>query len=134
MDLTAYPSIFKDETANNEVQTYDFPFVSRTEWNARPAKEKTPLHTPVPYVVIHHSYIPSACYTGEQCRKAMRGMQNFHMDDRKWWDIGYHFGIGSDGVAYEGRGWDVLGAHALHFNSVSIGICLIGDWSSNYFI
>lgn len=42
------------------------------------------------------------------------------------------FAVGSDGAAYEGRGWDVLGAHALHFNNASIGICLIGDWGSKF--
>ncbi|KAJ0173086.1 hypothetical protein K1T71_011262 [Dendrolimus kikuchii] len=110
------------------LHSYAFPYVSRAEWNARPATLTTPLQTPVPYVVIHHSYTPAACYTAEQCRGAMRDMQNFHMDDHGWWDIGYNFGVGSDGAAYEGRGWELLGAHALHFNTVSIGICLIGDW------
>ncbi|XP_023952833.2 peptidoglycan-recognition protein LB isoform X2 [Bicyclus anynana] len=122
------PGVFKNADYN-EVSSYDFPFVSREQWSARTAKEKLPLQTPVPYVVIHHSYTPAACYDGIQCRQAMRSMQNFHMDDRDWWDIGYSFAVGSDGAAYEGRGWDVIGAHALHFNNVSIGICLIGDWS-----
>ncbi|XP_069356620.1 peptidoglycan-recognition protein LB-like [Maniola hyperantus] len=115
---------------DNEVITYDFPFVTRAQWSARAAKQKLPLPTPVPYVVIHHSYSPPACYDGPQCKKAMRSMQNFHMDDRGWWDIGYNFAVGGDGAAYEGRGWDILGAHTLHFNNVSIGICLIGDWST----
>lgn len=39
------------------------------------------------------------------------------------------FAVGSDGAAYEGRGWKTLGAHALHFNTVSIGICVIGNWT-----
>ncbi|CAH2052129.1 unnamed protein product, partial [Iphiclides podalirius] len=116
--------------SDNEVLTYDFPFVTRSQWGAKTAKQKLSLHTPVPYVVIHHSYTPAACYDSAQCQKAMRSMQDFHMNDRGWWDIGYHFAVGSQGVAYEGRGWNVLGAHALHFNTVSIGICLIGDWSN----
>ncbi|KAL4711796.1 hypothetical protein ACJJTC_005965 [Scirpophaga incertulas] len=122
------PAMFSDSASENEIQSYDFPFVDRAGWNARTPSKKNPLTTPVPYVVIHHSYTPPACRTGCECKEAMRQMQNFHMDDRGWWDIGYNFGVGSDGVAYEGRGWTTLGAHALHFNSVSIGICLIGDW------
>lgn len=82
-------SPISDNVADNEVHSYAFPFVSRAQWNARPAKEKTLLQTPVPYVVIHHTYIPGACYTGEQCQKAMRSMQNYHMDSHNWWDIGY---------------------------------------------
>ncbi|KAG6446804.1 peptidoglycan-recognition protein LB [Manduca sexta] len=126
--VQGFPSLFAGESEDNEVVSYNFPFVTRSGWNARTPKEKTPLNFPVPYVVIHHSYMPPACYNREACCTAMRGMQNFHMDDHGWWDIGYHFAVGSDGVAYEGRGWDTLGAHALHFNTVSIGICLIGDW------
>nr|BAF74637.1 peptidoglycan recognition protein-D [Samia ricini] len=128
MNVKAYPSIFSGESVENEVPSYDFPFVSRSQWSARQPNQTLPLKTPVPYVVIHHSYIPAACHTRETCCKAMRSMQNFHMDGHQWWDIGYHFGVSSDGTVYEGRGWSTLGAHALHFNSVSIGICLIGDW------
>lgn len=38
------------------------------------------------------------------------------------------FGIGGDGRIYEGRGFDVEGAHAPRYNNRSIGICVIGDW------
>ncbi|XP_026314161.1 peptidoglycan-recognition protein LB-like [Hyposmocoma kahamanoa] len=38
------------------------------------------------------------------------------------------FCVGSEGGAYEGRGWEVIGIHAPQANNVSIGICLIGDW------
>ncbi|KAL0867747.1 hypothetical protein ABMA27_008468 [Loxostege sticticalis] len=127
-DIMGHPAVLTDQTSDNEVQSYNFPFVTRSEWQARKPRLTLPLATPVPYVVIHHSYTPPACKNGEQCKKAMRIMQDMHMDDRGWWDIGYNFAVGSDGSAYEGRGWNILGAHALHFNSVSIGICLIGDW------
>ena len=52
-------------------------------------------------------------------------LQNFHMDTRGWWDIGYNFLIGEDGRAYVGRGWDTLGAHAKGFNQQSIGKSII---------
>lgn len=116
------------DALNDGVLSYKFPFVTRCQWQARSPLETVLLATPVPYVVIHHSYEPSACYDREECSKAMRQMQNMHMDDRIWEDVGYNFAIGSDGVVYEGRGWTVLGTHALFFNAVSIGICLIGDW------
>ncbi|CAH0713731.1 unnamed protein product, partial [Brenthis ino] len=124
------PTIFLKSTGN-EVISYNYPFVSRSQWHARIPKAKDPLPSPVPYVVIHHSHSPPACYDAPHCKRAMRSMQNFHMDDRGWNDIGYHFAVGGDGVAYEGRGWGVLGAHSLHFNNVSIGICLIGDWTNS---
>ncbi|KAJ8958409.1 hypothetical protein NQ318_002191 [Aromia moschata] len=105
--------------------------VSRSEWNAKPAKAVEEMTNPVPYVVIHHSYTPLACNTSEECVQAMHWMQDFHQDVRKWWDIGYHFAAGGDGRIYEGRGWSRVGAHAPHYNNISIGICVIGDWTSN---
>lgn len=128
MSVTVAHPTGVSESHENEVPSYDFTFVTRPQWGARTAKEVTPLKTPVPYVTIHHSYSPPACSGLEECSKAMQAMQNMHMDKNDWWDIGYSFAVGSDGVAYEGRGWEILGAHAKYFNTISIGICLIGDW------
>ena len=43
------------------------------------------------------------------------------MNTNGWDDIGYNFLVGEDGRVYEGRGWYRQGAHALNFNSNSIG-------------
>lgn len=56
--------------------------------------------------------------------------QNEHINNKKWSDIGYNFVVGEDGNVYEGRGWGKKGAHSIPFNSKSIGICIIGDYSS----
>lgn len=63
--------------------------VSRAEWGARPPKYRIPINQKVPFVVIHHSYTPAACFTSEGCKSAMRSMQKFHQEDRGWADIGY---------------------------------------------
>jgi len=46
-----------------------------------------------------------------------------------WADIGYNFLVAEDGSVYEGRGWDTVGAHTYGYNSVSIGIAFIGNFS-----
>jgi N-acetylmuramoyl-L-alanine amidase len=61
----------------------------------------------------------------------MRNIQNLHMNTNRWADIGYNFCVGGDGLVYEGRGWTRVGAHALNFNSVSIGICFIGTFTGS---
>ncbi|KAJ8972445.1 hypothetical protein NQ314_000178 [Rhamnusium bicolor] len=109
--------------------TSDPVIVPRSGWNARPPKGIDEMINPVPYVVIHHSHFPAACNTGEECIEAMQWMQKYHQDNHTWLDIGYHFAVGSDGRAYEGRGWSRVGAHAPHYNNISIGICVIGDWT-----
>jgi N-acetylmuramoyl-L-alanine amidase len=52
------------------------------------------------------------------------------MDTNGWNDIGYNFVVGEDGNIYEGRGWSNQGAHAANWNSISIGIAIIGDFTS----
>nr|CAD7445072.1 unnamed protein product [Timema bartmani] len=63
------------------------------------------------------------------CSAIVRSYQNYHIDTKGWNDIGYSFVIGEDGHVYEGRGWDFIGAHAPGYNTQSIGICVIGDFS-----
>lgn len=40
--------------------------------------------------------------------------------------LGYHFVIGRNGALYNGRHPEEVGAHAAGWNSVSLGICLVG--------
>jgi peptidoglycan-recognition protein LB len=104
--------------------------VNRSDWGARNARLVENFPGPIPYVIIHHSYIPSACYSEAACEFAMRQMQDMHQLKNKWNDIGYSFAIGGDGKIYHGRGYNVIGAHAPKYNDKSVGICLIGDWTS----
>lgn len=56
----------------------------------------------------------------------VRLIQQFHVESRKWDDIGYNFLIGCDGNVYEGRGWTAIGAHTYNFNKYSVGIAFVG--------
>lgn len=65
-------------------------FIPRSEWGARPPTEPhLIIEGAVPYVIIHHSYIPKACCLRSECIEAMKAMQDFHQHDRGWIDIGY---------------------------------------------
>jgi len=104
--------------------------ISRKEWKARERRDFEILPvTPTPYVVIHHGGTRNYCHDQESCSAIVRSYQNWHMDGQGWWDIGYNFLVGEDGNAYEGRGWDYVGAHAPGYNSQSIGICVPGLFS-----
>ena len=48
--------------------------------------------------------------------------------DLGWDDIGYNFLVGEDGNVYEGRGWAHVGAHTKHYNKISLGASVIGDY------
>ena len=47
-----------------------------------------------------------------------------------FWDIGYNYLVGSDGRAYEGRGWGYMGAHTPGHNRDAIAISAIGDYQT----
>ncbi|XP_046390179.1 peptidoglycan-recognition protein LC-like [Ischnura elegans] len=104
--------------------------VPRREWVAQPPKSTTLLKHPVEYVVISHTATES-CTTQAECTYIVRYQQVFHVESKKWMDIAYNFMVAGDGQAYEGRGWDVVGAHtAAGFNSISIGISFVGTFES----
>lgn len=43
-----------------------------------------------------------------------------------WSDVGYHYVIKRDGTVEKGRADNMPGAHVEGYNSVSLGICLVG--------
>lgn len=45
--------------------------------------------------------------------------------------IGYHYVIKTDGTVETGRDEDAVGAHVVGFNSVSIGVCMVGGVTEN---
>ena len=108
---------------------------SRTNWNAREARNKRQMHEgPARYVFVHHTD-RDTCFTSENCAAAVKDIQDYHMDDpssipffggRGWDDIGYSFLIGGDGSVWEGRGYNVAGAHTEECNMVGYGVAFLG--------
>ncbi|XP_045210358.2 peptidoglycan recognition protein 1-like [Mercenaria mercenaria] len=103
--------------------------ITRAEWGARPPKAITNLRVPVPEFFVHHTDTPE-CFDVKACSAAVRSIQDFHMDERGWNDIGYNFLVGEDGNVYEGRGWDHVGAHTKDYNSKSLGTSVIGNYTA----
>ena len=103
--------------------------VTKSQWGGRAATGKTTLANGLSYAVIHHTE-GASCSTNALCKQQMKNIQNYHMDTLGWADIGYNFLIGGDGVIYEGRGWNTVGAHATSWNSKSLGISFMGNYNS----
>lgn len=53
-------------------------------------------------------------------------IRRWHVEDRKWADIGYHQVIRRNGDMEPGRPYETPGAHAKGHNRDSIGVCLVG--------
>ena len=53
-------------------------------------------------------------------------IRKWHVDERGWDDVGYHYVITKDGSVKQGRDIGKAGAHTFGHNDDSIGICLTG--------
>ena len=119
-----------------------FKIISRRQWGARrprrkPIKVNWTLTTPSR---IHHTAAESdyIMHSLSLQKRAMRKIQAFHMDSRKYSDIGYNYVIFPDGTIFEGRGKEIRGAHTLvstrrgtvvgHKNNEP-GICFAGNYN-----
>ncbi|KYH35818.1 N-acetylmuramoyl-L-alanine amidase [Clostridium tepidiprofundi DSM 19306] len=69
-------------------------------------------------IVLHHA-VASHC--------TIQDIHRWHLN-RGWSGCGYHFLVRKDGSIYRGRPENVIGAHCLHHNNYSIGICAEGSY------
>lgn len=102
--------------------------VKRAAWGAAKSTNVTYQIKPVQHVVIHHTATQS-CSEQPVCKEIVESIQNNHQKSNKWSDIGYNFLIANGGNVFVGIGWHRVGAHTRGYNSKSIGIAFIGDFS-----
>jgi len=79
--------------------------------------ESKPDRRTIDTIIIHHSATESG---------TVESIRRFHVGQRGWDDIGYHYLITPDGIVHAGRDPERIGAHAKGRNLNSLGICLIG--------
>ena len=53
-------------------------------------------------------------------------IRRWHVEERNWSDIGYHWIVTLNGTLEKGRPEHIQGAHAKGFNKNSIGLCYVG--------
>ena len=107
--------------------------VSRAAWGANESiRRAPPSYAPsVRFAIVHHT-AGTNTYSRDEAAAIVRGIQLYHVRGNGWNDIGYNFLVDRFGTIYEGRygGVDrnVVGAHALGFNTGSTGIALLGTY------
>lgn len=101
--------------------------IPRAEWGARnPGNICNEIDSPY-RISIHHTASPSD--DGGDAAIRLRQMQAYHMDNRGWCDIGYHFIVSQAGQVYQGRSDERRpGAHVGGQNAGNIGISFIGNF------
>ena len=111
------------------------PVVTRTEWGCPDGQITTHgslSYTTVTHLIVHHTFSPSAAANGDWAA-LVRAVWNFHVFSNGWADIGYNYVIDQNGVIYEGRagGDNVIGAHFSGVNGGTMGVVVIGDFTSS---
>ena len=111
------------------------PIVSRAGWGADESiRRAAPRYAPSVRVAVVHHTAGSNGYTAAESAAIVRGIQVYHVKGNGWNDIGYNFLVDKYGKVFEGRygGIDrnVIGAHAEGFNTGSVGVAVLGEYSS----
>jgi hypothetical protein len=107
--------------------------VPRLSWGADDSiRRAPPVYAPaLRFAVVHHTAGRTA-YTQAEAPAIVKAIQLYHVRGNGWNDIGYNFLVDRFGTIYEGRfgGIDrnVVGAHALGFNTGSAGVAVLGTY------
>jgi hypothetical protein len=89
--------------------------------------DPTPVPTSVTHLIVHHSAGPNS---SSDWAAVVRSIWDYHVNSNGWDDIGYNWLIDPNGVLYEGRGNDLLGAHFCGTNGATMGVCMMGTYTS----
>jgi methionine-rich copper-binding protein CopC len=111
------------------------PIIPRLSWGADESiRRHPPRYAPSLKVAFVHHTAGTNNYTRAQSAAIVRGIEIYHVKGNGWDDIGYNFLVDKYGQVFEGRygGIDrnVIGAHTLGFNDGTVGVALIGDYTS----
>jgi flagellar hook assembly protein FlgD len=111
------------------------PIIPRLSWGANESiRRALPRYaSAIHFAVVHHT-AGSNNYTAGESAAIVRGIEIYHVEGNGWDDIGYNLLVDKYGQVFEGRygGVDrpVIGAHAEGFNTGSVGVAVIGDYTS----
>ena len=71
-------------------------------------------------LILHHTATPQDT--------TVESIRNYHVNDRGWSDIGYHYLVDYTGKIHDGRPEKRKGAHAGIHNEGSLAIAVIGNY------
>ncbi len=111
------------------------PIVLRSGWGAdETIVRSAPWYADrIGFAVVHHT-AGAQPSTPAQSAAIVRAIQRYHVQGNGWNDIGYNFLVDRFGQVFEGRAGgiarNVVGAHAQGFNTGSVGVAVLGTYSS----
>ncbi|KQS99768.1 hypothetical protein ASG23_10580 [Cellulomonas sp. Leaf395] len=108
--------------------------ISRAGWGAAPQRCAFDVASTLLASVVHHTAGPNSYSSAAEAMAQLRADQRYHQDARGWCDLGYNYVVDKWGNIYEGRAGSgeqpVIGVHAGGFNTATVGVSMLGDYSS----
>lgn len=86
---------------------------------------------PISGIIIHCTATRPAWWQSRSTAQKVAEIKRWHVEDRGWSDIGYHYLIDRNGKVAEGRPLSRTGAHVRGHNKGTIGISLFGGHGSS---
>ncbi|WP_049578792.1 peptidoglycan recognition protein [Streptomyces sp. SBT349] len=111
------------------------PIVIRSGWGADEGlRESGFVYTDTVKTVFVHHTAGGNNYSCDEAPSLIRGIYRYHVESQGWRDVGYNFFVDKCGQIYEGRAGGVAepvqGAHTSGFNHNSMGVAVLGTYSS----
>lgn len=85
---------------------------------------------PVTEIILHCADTRPEWMAGRPIAEKVAEIRRWHVQERGWRDIGYHWVIDRDGSVAPGRPEIEIGAHVEGHNAGTIGICLVGGYGA----
>jgi N-acetylmuramoyl-L-alanine amidase len=82
-------------------------------------------------IIIHCTATKLDWMAGKPIANKVAEVRRWHMEERGWKDIGYHYLIDRDGTVVIGRQINQIGAHVQGHNTETVGVCLIGGFGGS---
>jgi len=124
-----------DDSQNRQASACTQPsYVNRIGWGCPDGQSpscSSPSYTSVTHIIMHHSADSNNPPSGGWGARVL-AIWNYHIGTFGWCDIGYNWMIDPNGQLYEGRGGgdDVVAAHFCGTNLGTMGVCIMGDYTS----
>ncbi|MER7467544.1 N-acetylmuramoyl-L-alanine amidase [Streptomyces sp. NPDC097981] len=137
-DSTADAVLASDGTLSAAARPYIGPrprIVTRLGWGADESlREPGFVYTSTVKAAFVHHTASGNNYACKDAPAVLRSLYRYHVVSSGWRDIGYNFAVDKCGTVYEGRAGGVakavLGAHTMGFNTDSMGIAVIGTFTT----
>ncbi|MFD8285994.1 N-acetylmuramoyl-L-alanine amidase [Streptomyces solisilvae] len=109
--------------------------VTRAGWGAdEKIRETGHVYSKTVKVAFIHHTVTGNKYSCSEAPSLLRSIYRYHVKSLGWRDYGYNFTIDKCGNIYEGRSGGVAkavrGAHTLGFNTDSMGVAVLGTFST----